>query len=35
MRKAFRHTADYDAAIASYFAGLEPDAARATYTISA
>jgi phosphoribosylaminoimidazolecarboxamide formyltransferase/IMP cyclohydrolase len=35
MRKAFRHTADYDTAIAAYFAGLEPDAARAVYTVSA
>jgi len=35
MRKAFRHTADYDTAIAAYFAGLEPDAARAAYTLSA
>ncbi|MDD5704734.1 MAG: hypothetical protein PHR35_02330 [Kiritimatiellae bacterium] len=33
MRKAFRHTADYDAAIAGYFAGVEPETMRATYTL--
>ena len=32
MQKAFRHTAEYDAAIAGYFAGVAPTAARATYT---
>lgn len=33
MRKAFRHTADYDAAIASFFAGTAPESVRATYTL--
>ena len=31
MRKAFRHTADYDTAIADHFASLIPAQARATY----
>jgi len=31
MRKAFRHTADYDTAIADHFASLTPAQARATY----
>lgn len=31
MRKAFRHTADYDAAIAAFFAALPPETARAAY----
>jgi len=32
MQKAFRHTAAYDAAIAQFFAGVAPAAARETYT---
>lgn len=32
MRKAFRHTAEYDAAIAAHFAAVTPDAVRQTYT---
>lgn len=31
MRKAFRHTADYDAAIAEYFAGREAESVRPCY----
>ena len=31
MKKAFRHTADYDDAIAAFFAGVAPEAVRATY----
>lgn len=33
MQKAFRHTADYDAAIARHFAAVAPATIRATYTI--
>jgi phosphoribosylaminoimidazolecarboxamide formyltransferase/IMP cyclohydrolase len=32
MQKAFRHTADYDAAIAGHFAAVTAAAARAAYT---
>ncbi len=32
MQKAFRHTADYDTAIAAYFARQQADRIRATYT---
>ena len=32
MRKAFRHTADYDAAIAAHFASVTPAQARDVYT---
>jgi phosphoribosylaminoimidazolecarboxamide formyltransferase/IMP cyclohydrolase len=31
MKKAFRHTADYDNAIATFFAGVAPESVRATY----
>jgi phosphoribosylaminoimidazolecarboxamide formyltransferase/IMP cyclohydrolase len=31
MQKAFQHTAAYDAAIAKFFAGVAPEAARETY----
>ena len=34
MRKAFRHTADYDAAIATFFAGTEDDAIRRAYSLA-
>ena len=34
MRKAFRHTADYDAAIAAFFAGTEDSAIRHAYSLS-
>ena len=34
MRKAFRHTADYDAAIAAFFAGTEDDAIRRAYSLA-
>ena len=33
-RKAFRHTADYDAAIAKYLAGQSPDEVPSAYTLS-
>ena len=33
MRKAFRHTADYDTAIATFFASALPETVRATYDI--
>ena len=33
MRKAFAHTAQYDTAIAAFFAGTTPEAVRATYDI--
>ena len=33
MRKAFAHTAQYDAAIASFFGATAPEAVRATYTL--
>jgi phosphoribosylaminoimidazolecarboxamide formyltransferase/IMP cyclohydrolase len=35
MRKAFRHTADYDTAIAAHFASVPPAQARAAYTFPA
>ena len=31
MRKAFRHTADYDTAIAAFFGATPPEKVRATY----
>jgi phosphoribosylaminoimidazolecarboxamide formyltransferase/IMP cyclohydrolase len=31
MKKAFRHTANYDDAIAAFFAGVAPESVRATY----
>ncbi len=34
MRKAFRHTADYDTAIAAFFGGTEDAAIRNAYTVS-
>ena len=34
MKKAFAHTAQYDTAIASFFAGVPEDRAAATYTIN-
>ncbi len=33
MRKAFAHTADYDSAIARYFAGVDAGAVRRSYTL--
>jgi len=33
MKKAFAHTAQYDTAIAAFFAGVAEDAARSTYTV--
>lgn len=33
MKKAFGHTAQYDAAIAAYFAGVPADTVRGTYTL--
>ena len=33
MRKAFRHTADYDTAIANFFAAALPETVRATYDL--
>lgn len=35
MRKAFRHTAEYDTAIAGYFAAELPETIRGTYDIKA
>ncbi len=34
MKKAFRHTADYDAAITAFFAGADDAAIRGAYTVS-
>ena len=33
MKKAFAHTAQYDTAIAAFFAGVTDDRARSTYSI--
>ena len=33
MKKAFAHTADYDTAIASFFAKTSPEAVNATYKL--
>ncbi len=33
MKKAFAHTAQYDTAIAAFFAGIAPETARSAYTV--